>query len=310
MKLSAFVVGAVLSGQIVIPQKADVRLHYLDTGYRSTSLCKAGQIEVTGPRFIENNRNEENLPADESEMDANSAISKKQNVFCFSAAQFANEQRWSKSVYSTRVNTGEAYSRGTSFLVSNNIVMTNKHIVQPTAFPEVGCKEMEIRTREAIPRWIGCKKIILCNATQDYCFIEMKEVEPGINLGDLSRPLPLNDANIVDQKAYAISNSAGLGIQSAKGPIVTDTKNVPRDMRNPGIILHYIPTLAGASGSPILNSSGEVIAIHHSHGSYGKSTQNYMDPDGDSFNMATSMSFISSDVRRRGYLPALEALFR
>jgi hypothetical protein len=292
MKLSMLMVSAVLSTNTVIPKFADLNLHYLDRDYTASTACPAGQVQVEGLRFVEKGVNQEGLPAlDERPAVKGDGTSNRTNHFCVSATELQNERDWAKSIYQTHVATGTK-NQGTSFLVGNNIILTNNHIAVPIKGKPHDCRALEVLTRVGTPTWVTCKRILLCNPTQDFCFVEMNEVSAGVNLGDLSRPLTLNAKPLESQKAYLIGNSAARGIQGSKGPIDLE-KSVPLA----GEFAHYIPMVGGASGSPILNDRGEVLGINHAHNGSKEKFRNLVAPEGGVWNLGTSTEFIMRYVK-------------
>jgi S1-C subfamily serine protease len=302
MKLTALMVGAVLSGQTVIPKKADISLHYLDRAYVPNALCPSDRIAVTGPRFVEKGLNQEGNPGTD-ERAKGDGLSTKTNQFCIPQTVLANEREWAKSIFVTRVATGTK-NEGTSFLISDNVIMTNNHIAVPLPQNPTDCRALQVLTRTDKPQWVDCEKIIYCNAKQDFCLVQMKDVSPGIRLGDLNPPLRINANAVTDQRAYLIGNSGALGIQGSKGPVVTDAATLKKGGRAAGEFIHYIPMIGGASGSPILDSEGQVIGINHSHSSFDGKWNDYVDPDGDTYNIATSMAFVYRDLSMKTFQPA------
>jgi len=303
MVLNALMTGALLSVQTVIPNKAILNLHYLDRTYTPSTACPGGQVRVSGPRFVEKGFNEEGLLGT-AERAVGDGLSKTENHFCVSMNVLEKEREWGKSVYRTRVATGTK-NEGTSFLVARNVILTNNHIAVPLAKDPTDCRAVEVLTRTDHPQWVGCKKILYCNAAYDFCFVEMKSVLPGVELGDLSRPLRLNAAPIGDQNAYLIGNSGALGIQASEGPVTTNPETLKTGRVIPGKVIHYIPMIGGASGSPILNESGEVIAINHSHFAFDGQWNDYVDPNGDTFNIGTTMQTIFNDAGARLHVPSI-----
>jgi len=303
MVFNTLMTGALLSVQTVIPNKAVLNLHYLDRTYTPSTACPGGQVQVSGPRFVEKGLNEEGL-AGIAERPVGDGLSKTENHFCVSMDVLAKEREWGKSVYRTRVATGTK-NEGTSFLVARNVIMTNNHIAVPLPKDPTDCRAVEVLTRTEHPQWVGCKKILYCNADYDFCFVEMKSVLPGVELGDLSRPLGMNPAPIGDQDAYLIGNSSALGIQASKGPVTTRWINLKAGHVASGKVIHYIPMTGGASGSPILNENGEVIAINHSHYAFDGKVNDYVDPDGDTFNIGTTMQTVFNDFNARLHAPSI-----
>jgi S1-C subfamily serine protease len=132
--------------------------------------------------------------------------------------------------------------------------------------------------------WVGCKKVLYCDKERDICFVEMKQPSPGIELGDLVPKIKLNCAKTEKQSGMLIGNSYSFGIQASAGPINEEVN---------GKIKHHIPTIGGASGSPVMNEKGEVMGINFGH--VGK--EDFVSLNDEShYNSATSMFWIRNQI--------------
>jgi len=179
------------------------------------------------------------------------------------------ERNLGNSVFETRTGTGTAI--GTSFLVSKNLILTNRHVVALSEGEPLTCGKLAIYLNKNKNSRTGeltsCKKVHYCGKSfesgKDFCLVEMDPTPSGRELGDIVAPLPMRFLWEVEKKdtLIMIGNRLGLGIQGTarKGEF---TKEHSYSMRYR--LDHSLDSESGNSGSPILDTTGAVLAIHYS----------------------------------------------
>lgn len=263
----------------IFPDVSGRSLHYL---YKNSmddhKACNENEVWVQGPSFSEDGLTSEG----EETTDTGQKTYKLNNAFCMSRSQYEFERDLGKSVFQTRVSSGSK-NQATSFLIGNNIIMTNYHIAAPGPDGH-DCKSLEVTLNTEKTDWVPCKRVLFCDKERDYCFVEMKQASPGVELGDLVPKMKLNCAKTQKQSGMLIGNSNSYGIQASAGPISEEVN---------GKIKHHIPTTGGASGSPVMNNKGEVMGINYGH----TGTKNFVSlNDETNYNSATSMSWIRNQI--------------
>lgn len=166
---------------------------------------------------------------------------------------FEEEQILGQAVFAATTRTGTDI--GTAFLVGQDVVLTNRHVLGYTPQDkhwDCGQFSVTLNHRE---EQVECEKVRYCNKDYDFCVVQMKKMSNGESLGKEIKPLRLarrvkNDHNA---RISHIGNAAGLGIQVSHGRGIKISE---------GEFYHYAPTLGGSSGAPIFNDKKEVIGIN------------------------------------------------
>lgn len=269
----------------IYPNVESRSLHYLYKNYVSNhKSCREDEVWVQGPLFSEGGYTSE---GDESDV-IGSKSEKLGNSFCMNRALFEYERGLGRSVFQTRVSSGSK-NEGTSFLVADNIIMTNHHIAAPGPDGQ-DCKNLEISLNKEKEEWISCKKVLFCDKERDVCFVEMNQASPGIEIGNLVPRVKLNCEPVKKQTGMLIGNSNKFGIQGSAGPIQAESN---------GKIQHHIPMVGGASGSPIMSSKGEVIGINYGHNGAAGNIKDYVSMNEKTdMNVATSMPWVRREISR------------
>lgn len=231
------------SSWTIIPSRSLAGLHYIFKGYKIDE--EESIVKVTGP--VVEITNGETLGAKvfregySAEMDSE---------------DFEEEQTLGQSVFEATSGTGTTV--GTAFLVGQNIVFTNRHVmaIAPTD-KNWSCGKFSIKLNHKEER-VDCERVRFCSKNFDYCVVEMKPMANGLALGSEVKALRLTRKVKADRDTsyLHIGNAGGLGIQASVG----------KGLRlNGGEFYHYIPTLGGSSGAPIFNEKGSVIGLNWGH---------------------------------------------
>lgn len=231
------------SSWTIIPSRSLAGLHYLFKGYEI--LDEESLVKVTGP--VIEITNGETIGAKVFREGYSSEID---------LEDFEEEQTLAVSVF--EATTGSGTDIGTAFLVGQNLVLTNRHVMSIKPGSKVlPCGKFSIKLNHKEER-VACERVRFCSNKFDYCVVEMQNMINGAVLGTEVKPLRLSRKIKADKdlRLLHIGNAAGLGIQASSGRGV---------MIQEGEFYHYAPTLGGSSGAPIFNEKGAVIGINWGH---------------------------------------------
>ncbi len=170
--------------------------------------------------------------------------------------QYELEKKLSASVFRARTGTGT--SEGSAFLVDNNLVLTNKHIL--AGDKATGCKKFGVHLNH-VKEFVSCQEVLHCSPVHDFCLIKLSPMKNGHEVGQEVEPLKMSlEKPAQDEHSLIIGNALGAGIHAASYKGIYDLGS---DWG------HFNRAFSGNSGSPLFNEKGEIIGIHHGRGGVG-----------------------------------------
>jgi S1-C subfamily serine protease len=253
----------------VIPSRSLSGLHYIFKGFEYND--DEGSVRVSGP-VIEITQG----------VDAGSKVYPEGFSLDMDQEDFEEEQLLGQSIFQARSGTGNMV--GTAFLVGRDLVLTNRHImgIKPTA-KKWKCGEFAVLLNHKEEK-VECDTVRYCSSKYDFCVVQMKKMANGHFLGAEVRALRMARRVQPGQRVplLHIGNAAGLGLQASRGQGL---------IISGGEFHHYVPTLSGSSGAPLIDEKGQVIGIN-----WGHTGKDYVDDA--AFNRGVLSSTIFNELKR------------
>jgi V8-like Glu-specific endopeptidase len=216
-----------------------------------SAKIKNNTVEVRGPRLVgqEELEDEGSWPV-------------------ISLATYTRAKKLAESVFVT--DSGESSEiHGTSFSIGNNLILTNQHVLSPSRKNSTKCQSFSLHTNDKSSEEFDCKEVLFCDATRDFCLIEVKvnTSKKRINgqrvtvESHLARVPSLqldpnykfeNSGRYSTKNFTVIGNTKGFGIHYSEGK---EAHFISKDF------WFFTPLASGNSGGPLLNEAGNVIGI-------------------------------------------------
>ncbi len=194
---------------------------------------------------------------------------------------------------------------GTGFLVAPNLMMTNNHVIGNEdqarrahavffdELPDVEAGESVLGRKHIVVRAAGKQALLHTSKELDYSLIRLSKSPP------LEHYLPIRPARVEQNQRVVI-------IQHAGGePKRVSLQNNLVAYGDDRLVQYYTSTLQGSSGSPVLDDSFAVVAIHRGWNAspeYKGEQIRVLDPkqiEGSQYrNQGTSMIAIQKDLEK------------
>lgn len=170
---------------------------------------------------------------------------------------------WSPAVCRLRVTAGHVSTMGTGFRISEDLLLTNHHVLYPgrikatEVIAEFGY-ETDAKDTELPSKSLTCDcASIVADEKDDWGVIRVKDAMapewPRVSLAEAVEPERGKGAFILQ---HPLGNRKRLGL----------TRNTVTEFD--ARVVHYLTdTQQGSSGSPVFNAEGKLIALHHAGGS-------------------------------------------
>jgi hypothetical protein len=230
-------------------------LHYL---YSSVKI-KGNIATVKGPKLSKRIGLNEETPE---------RFSFKRRKFTMPLEELNFEKSLAHNTFTAVSNTGNSF--GTAFYVGGEYILTNFHIWN-NEYIMNACEHFKIKTNPDLgKKRFSCKKVHHCSKHLDFCLVEIKP-SGSTPLSRIAEAPRLKIEREENQIVRLIGNVAGRGLQASKG----------RGLIQKGTrYYHQAPLFKGASGGPLFNEAGEVIAINYAESKVlrGSKAKNYAIP--------------------------------
>lgn len=223
-----------------VPSRSLAGLHYVFKGFSFNE--ETGVVKVSGP-VIEIVHGEK----------LGAKVHKEGYISEVDFEDFEEEQLLGQSIFEAISGSGNHV--GTAFLVGQNLVLTNRHVmdIKPNA-RKWACGKFSIKLNHKDER-VECDVVRYCSQKYDFCVVELKEMKNALRVGAEVRALRLNRhvRNNSDMSFLHIGNAGGLGLLASRGRGIKISN---------GEFFHFAPTLGGSSGAPIFNDRNEVVGLN------------------------------------------------
>ena len=173
----------------------------------------------------------------------------------------------SRAVALLEVRDASAQWSGTGFLVAPDLLITNQHIISHAALLPATVfrfnyeNDLYGNAKEHSDYHARAGGLIHMNAELDYALMEL-DGRPGNDWGWLT----------ISQKALRPGDRVNIIQHPGGQPKQIALQSNYVEYVGGGVVQYVTPTLPGSSGSPVLNDSWEVCALHHAGGTLQEPT--------------------------------------